>query len=203
MAHDEKTISPMEPDARPDSEFVAEARRGNTEAFEVLVRRHQPRLFATAYHMVNRREDAEDVVQTAFVKAYRSLPSFRGNSSFYTWLYRITVNVALNHLKRRRRREADSLDDPDRGLERDPAYLELASSDDPGRDAHRTELREKLNAALAQLSEKHRTVVVLHDIEGLPHEEIARMTGASIGTVRSRLFYARQMLQGLLSEYVR
>ncbi len=191
------------PDAGPsDAELVGLSRGGDTGAFEILVRRHQARLYSTILHLVRNAEDAEDVVQQAFIKAYRSLPRFKGQSSFYTWLYRIAINVALNHLKRTRRREGESLDDPDRGLERDPSYLALASADDPGRDARRTELREKLNAALGRLSEKHRTVVVLHDMEGLPHEEIARLTGASVGTVRSRLFYARQMLQGLLSEYI-
>ena len=166
-----------------------------------LVRRYQTRIYSLAYNMTGNKEDAEDMVQDVFVKAFSSLKSFRGTSSFYTWIYRIAINRTINFLKRRKKKQAVSLNDVDEGVERDPAYVELSARESPVRDASLTELQEKLNKALLTLSEKHRTVVVLHDIQGLPHDEIARMTGCSEGTVRSRLFYARQQLQGELAEF--
>jgi RNA polymerase sigma factor (sigma-70 family) len=140
-------------------------------------------------------------VQDIFVKAYRSLDRFRGTSSFYTWVYRIAINHTINFLKKRQRTAGLSLNDEDEGIERDPAYVELSSRESPARSAFLSELQEKLNKSLLTLSEKHRAVVVLHDIQGVPHDEIARMIGVSEGTVRSRLFYARQRLQAELSEY--
>lgn len=190
-----------EPDAIDDRTLVAQASRGDLAAYDQLVRRYQTRIYSLAYNMTGNKEDAEDMVQDVFVKAFSSLKSFRGTSSFYTWIYRIAINRTINFLKRRKKKQAVSLNDVDEGVERDPAYVELSARESPVRDASLTELQEKLNKALLTLSEKHRTVVVLHDIQGLPHDEIARMTGCSEGTVRSRLFYARQQLQGELAEF--
>lgn len=184
-----------------DRTLVAAAGKGDLSAYDELVRRYQTRIYSLAYNMTSSKEDAEDMVQDVFVKAYSSLKNFRGTSSFYTWIYRIAINRTINFLKRRKRKQALSLNDVDEGVERDPAYMELSARESPFRDTSLSELQEKLNKALLTLSEKHRTVVVLHDIQGLPHEEIARMTGCSEGTVRSRLFYARQMLQGELAEF--
>ena len=190
-----------EPDAIDDRTLVAQASRGDLAAYDQLVRRYQTRIYSLAYNMTGNKEDAEDMVQDVFVKAFSSLKSFRGTSSFYTWIYRIAINRTINFLKKRKKKQAVSLNDVDEGVERDPAYVELSARESPVRDASLTELQEKLNKALLTLSEKHRTVVVLHDIQGLPHDEIARMTGCSEGTVRSRLFYARQQLQGELAEF--
>ena len=190
-----------EPDAIDDRTLVAQASRGDLAAYDQLVRRYQTRIYSLAYNMTGNKEDAEDMVQDVFVKAFSYLKSFRGTSSFYTWIYRIAINRTINFLKRRKKKQAVSLNDVDEGVERDPAYVELSARESPVRDASLTELQEKLNKALLTLSEKHRTVVVLHDIQGLPHDEIARMTGCSEGTVRSRLFYARQQLQGELAEF--
>ena len=190
-----------EPDAIDDRTLVAQASRGDLAAYDQLVRRYQTRIYSLAYNMTGNKEDAEDMVQDVFVKAFSSLKSFRGTSSFYTWIYRIAINRTINFLKRRKKKQAVSLNDVDEGVERDPAYVELSARESPVRDASISELQEKLNKALLTLSEKHRTVVVLHDIQGLPHDEIARMTGCSEGTVRSRLFYARQQLQGELAEF--
>jgi RNA polymerase sigma-70 factor (ECF subfamily) len=151
--------------------------------------------------MTSNKEDAEDLVQDVFIKAFNSLHQFQGTSSFYTWIYRIAINRTINFLKKRKKGFALSLNDVDEGVERDPAYVELSSRESPIRDASLAELQEKLNKALLTLSEKHRAVVVLHDIQGIPHDEIARMTGSSEGTVRSRLFYARQRLQAELAEF--
>ncbi len=196
-----ETTPAGEPDAIDDRTLVAQASRGDLAAYDQLVRRYQTRIYSLAYNMTGNKEDAEDMVQDVFVKAFSSLKSFRGTSSFYTWIYRIAINRTINFLKRRKKKQAVSLNDVDEGVERDPAYVELSARESPVRDASLTELQEKLNKALLTLSEKHRTVVVLHDIQGLPHDEIARMTGCSEGTVRSRLFYARQQLQGELAEF--
>ena len=198
---EEKQIEPEEPDATPDKVLVARAKRNDIAAYEELVTRYQGKIYSLLYNMTSNKEDAEDLVQEVFVKAHKSLKKFRGQSSFYTWVYRIAVNRAINFLKKRKRKSAMSLDDVDLGVERDPAYVELTSKESPVRDMGILELQDKLNKALMTLSEKHRTVVVLHDIQGVPHDEIAEMMGCSSGTVRSRLFYARQHLQRELSEF--
>jgi RNA polymerase sigma-70 factor, ECF subfamily len=189
------------PPAPDDRTLVARARQRDLEAYDELIRRYQGRIYGLVYNMTSNREDTEDLLQDIFVKAYHSLGRFRGSSSFYTWIYRIAVNRTINFLKKRKKRQALSLNDVDEGVERDPAYVELSARESPFRDATLSELQEKLNNALMTLSEKHRTVVILHDIQGIPHDEIARMTGCSQGTVRSRLFYARQRLQAELAEF--
>lgn len=185
-----------------DEILVARARRGEGAAFDVLIERYKERLYATVYHMTSNHEDANDLVQDTFIKAYKSLGSFRGHSSFYTWLYRIAVNRTINFLKRRKNRNQFSLDDLDSAIQSDPDFVELMSHVTPRREAGLTELRDKLNEALQKLSEPHRAVVTMHDIQGMTHADIAKVMNCSEGTVRSRLFYARQQLQGLLSDYL-
>lgn len=183
--------------------LLQRARGGDLTAFDRLMQGCHKRIYALLYNMTSHREDAEDLLQEVFLKAWQSLPGFEGKSSFYTWVYRIAVNRAINFVKKRKRRQGMSLDDMDAGIERDPALVHLASSDTPQRHSQLRELQEKLNAALQTLSEKHRTVVILHDIEGVPHEEIGEILGCSSGTVRSRLFYARQQLQAELADVIR
>ena len=185
-----------------DMALVSRTRRGDTAAYDELVRRYQERVYATMYHMTANHEDANDLTQESFIKAFQALKTFKGDSSFYTWLYRIAVNKAINFIKQRRNRASMSLNDLDVQVEHDPDLVALISHKTPRRDAALTELQEKLNAAILKLSEQHRAVVVLHDIQGMPHEEIAETLGCNVGTVRSRLFYARQQLQGLLTEYL-
>jgi RNA polymerase sigma-70 factor (ECF subfamily) len=185
-----------------DEVLVKRAQRGEAAAFDVLVERYKERLYATVYHMTSNHEDANDLVQDAFIKAYKSLRGFRGHSSFYTWIYRIAVNRTINFLKRRRNRNQYSLDDVDSGIQTDPDFLELMSHVTPRREVGLNELQEKLNEALQELSEPHRAVVTMHDIQGMTHADIAKVMKCSEGTVRSRLFYARQQLQGLLSDYL-
>ncbi len=198
---EETSTTPEAADAPDDRELVVRAQQHDIPAYEELVRRYHGKIFSLVFNMTRNREDAEDMVQDVFTKAYTSLKSFKGTSSFYTWIYRIGVNHTLNFIKKRKKAPQISLNEPDAGAERDPTYLEIASQESPVRDTARAELQEKLNKALMTLSEKHRTVVVLHDIQGVPHDEIARITGCSEGTVRSRLFYARQRLQSELAEY--
>lgn len=185
-----------------DHDLVVRARARDMAAYDELIRRYQRKIYQLVYNMTSNREDAEDLTQDVFVKAYSALEHFKGDSSFYTWVYRIAVNRTINYLKKRKRNAALSLDDMDQAVERDPDYVELRSRESPVRDATLSELQKKLNEALQTLSEKHRTVVVLHDIQGIQHDEIGRMLGCSEGTVRSRLFYARQELQKQLTEFV-
>lgn len=188
----------------PDAELVRHAQGGDIESFSELVRRYQERVYGTVYHMTANHEDANDLAQETFIKAWHALGSFKGESSFFTWVYRIAVNKTLNFLKQRRNRTPQmSLDDLDQNAEHDPDLVALISERTPRRDAGLAELQERLNGAMLKLSEPHRMVVTLHDIQGMPHEEIARIMDCNVGTVRSRLFYARQQLQGLLSDYLK
>lgn len=187
--------------AAADMELVDRFLNGDASAFDEIVNKYAGKVYGLAYNMFSNREDADDVVQEVFLKVYRSVKRFKRKSSFYTWLYRIALNTAINALKKKRRRQSMSFDNIDEGVERDPDYLELSARHTPLRDTSLNELQEKLNEALQKLSDKHRTVVIMHDIEGIPHEEIGKMLGCSAGTVRSRLFYAHQQLQVELKDY--
>jgi RNA polymerase sigma-70 factor (ECF subfamily) len=183
--------------------LVQRAKNGELPAFDSLILRYRQRLYAVIYNMTMNAEDAADLTQETFVKAFRSLAKFREKSSFYTWLYRIGVNLTLTHLKRRKIRKFFSFDQAceDGGMSKD---LEAVSSTTATsvKKALNNELHEKLNEALSKLSDKHRTIVVLFEIDGLGHKEIAKIMKCTEGTVRSRLFYAKQQLQSYLSEYV-
>ena len=187
----------------PEDVLVHRARRGDLKSYDELVKRYQERIYATIYHMTSNHEDANDLAQDSFIKAFQALGSFKGGSSFYTWLYRIAVNKTINFLKQRKNRMHMSLNDLDFNAEHDPDLMALISHKTPRRDAGLSELQEKLNAALLKLSEPHRLVVVLHDVQGQSHEEIAKVMDCNIGTVRSRLFYARQQLQSELADYLK
>jgi RNA polymerase sigma-70 factor (ECF subfamily) len=191
------------PAAMLEADLVRYSRRGDLKAYDELVKRYQERIYATIYHMTSNHEDANDLAQESFIKAFQALKSFKGGSSFYTWLYRIAVNKTINFLKQRKNRHHLSLNDLDFNAEHDPDLMMLISDRTPLREVGLTELQKKLNEALLKLSEPHRMVVVLHDVQGLSHEEIAEIMDCNIGTVRSRLFYARQQLQGHLAEYVK
>ena len=192
-----------DPGPEADSVLLERVRNGDARAFDTLVRKYQERIYATVYHMTANHEDANDLAQEAFIKAYHAIRSFKGDSSFYTWVYRIAVNKTLNFLKQRRNRVHISLNDLDVNAENDPELVALVSENTPRREAGLAELQQRLNAALLKLSENHRLVVVLHDVQGLSHEEIGQIMQCNTGTVRSRLFYARQQLQGFLSEYLK
>jgi RNA polymerase sigma factor (sigma-70 family) len=185
-----------------ETELVWRARKGDLAAYDDLVRRYQERIYATIYHMTSNHEDANDLAQEVFIKAFQALRSFKGGSSFYTWVYRIAVNKTINFLKQRKNKAQMSLDDLDFNAEHDPDLVALISEKTPRREVGLAELQEKLNAAMQKLSEPHRLVVTLHDVQGLSHEEIAKIMDCNIGTVRSRLFYARQQLQAHLSDYL-
>jgi RNA polymerase sigma-70 factor (ECF subfamily) len=186
-----------------DLTLVSRSQQEDMNAYDELVRRYQERIYATVYHMTSNHEDANDLVQETFIKAFRALKSFKGDSSFYTWIYRIAVNKTINFLKQRKNRLHMSLNDVDFNAENDPDLVALVSDKTPRRDLNLSELQDKLNAAMLKLSEHHRMVVTLHDIQGLSHEEIGAIMDCNVGTVRSRLFYARQQLQGYLADYLK
>ena len=190
-------------EAQAEIALVDRAREGDLQAYDELVRRYQERIYGTIYHMTSNHEDANDLVQETFIKAFSALKSFKGGSSFYTWVYRIAVNKTINFLKQRKNRQGMSLNDLDFNAENDPDLVALISHKTPRREAGLAELQEKLNEAMAKLSDVHRLVVTLHDVQGVPHEEIAEIMDCNIGTVRSRLFYARQQLQGYLTDYLK
>jgi RNA polymerase sigma-70 factor (ECF subfamily) len=208
---DEATVDappcPAPVESSPDSEaadlvLVQRAQQGDMPAYDELVRRYQERVYATIYHMTGNHEDAGDLAQETFIKGYAALKTFKGDSSFYTWVYRIAVNKTINFVKQRKNKSHLSLNGFDFHAEHDPG-INLVSDKTPRREAGLTELQEQLNAAMQKLSPVHRLVVALHDVQGLPHEEIATIMDCNIGTVRSRLFYARQQLQALLSDYLK
>ena len=189
---------------RPEKELIAESQEGNLTAFDELVRRHHSRIYATVYHMTSNREDTDDLTQETFLKAYKALKSFKGGSSFYTWVYRIAVNKTINFLKQRRRKSGQmSLNEMDLSGEGRGHILEFISEHTPRRDVRLHELQSKLNEAMQKLSDVHRLVVTLHDIQGMPHDEIGKIMDCNTGTVRSRLYYARQQLQAHLSDYLK
>ena len=190
------------PIAVEDRVLVKQAQRGDFEAYDELVRRHQERIYATLYNMTSNHEDAHDLAKEAFIKGFRALKSFKGEASFFTWIYRIAVNRTINFLKQRKRRPQMSLNDLDYRVEHDPDFIALISENTPRRDLNLLELQEKLNEAMQKLSHIHRLVVTLHDIQGLSHDEIGKIMDCNTGTVRSRLFYARQQLQAYLSDYL-
>ncbi len=199
----EKTAeTPVSTDSDEDRQLVKRAQAGYLPAYDELVRRYQQRIYATVYHMTSNHEDAADISQETFIKAHQALKSFKGDSSFFTWIYRIAVNKTINFLKQRKNKIHMSLNDLDLNAENDPDLVALVSEKTPRRDLNLSELQERLNEALSKLSEVHRLVVTMHDIQGLPHEEIGKVLGCNTGTVRSRLFYARQQLQAFLSDFI-
>ncbi len=180
-----------------ESELVARARVGDRDAFGKLVWHHHVQIHNMVFALVGDRDDADDLAQEVFVKAYRTLPRFRGRSKFHTWLYRIGVNCALDHVRSRNRRrslapECERWRDPD---QMDPGIPSPEASDSR---VIRKELQAILERALACLPPDHRAAVVLRDIDGLHYEEIAYATNCSIGTVKSRLFRARARLRKVL-----
>lgn len=187
---------------RQDDDLVARTQAGDAAAFDELILKYSPRLYGLVYNMTSNHDDTHDMLQEVWSKAFRSINSFRGKSSFYTWVHSIAVNMTINFLKKRTRRTHQSLDDIDSGIHQDKDFVELAASSTPIREANLNELQKRLNDAMQDLSEDHRTVVTMFDIQGLPHGEIAKILGISEGTVRSRLFYAHRQLQNYLSEFL-
>jgi RNA polymerase sigma-70 factor (ECF subfamily) len=184
----------------PDQDLVTRAREGDTRAFDALILKYGDKLYGLVYHMTSHKEDTHDLLQEIFARAYQSLGSFRGNSSFYTWIYQIAVNLTLNFLKKRKRRSGLSLNDLDASASNDPALVDQTAEANPERQSNLNELQIKLNEAMQKLSEPHRMVVTMFDIQGMSHADIAKVLKTSEGTVRSRLHYAHLHLQSILQE---
>jgi RNA polymerase sigma-70 factor (ECF subfamily) len=191
-------------EADADREIVLRVQAGEVAAFDALVLRYRERVYGVIYNLIGNREDAADLTQDCFIKAFRSIHRFQAQAAFFTWLYRIAVNSTLSQLRRQRLRSFLSLDQLDTEA---PVAKEVidALTDKSGADrvTFAQELQEKLNDALQRLSIKHRTVVTLFEIDGLNHQEIAEVMECSEGTVRSRLHYAKQQLQAELAPYLR
>lgn len=191
-------------EADADVDIVRQVQAGDVAAFDRLILKYRERVYGILYNMTSNREDAADLTQEAFIKAFQSIHRFGGQSSFFTWLYRIAVNSTLSHLRKARLRSFFSLERID---SEEPVAKEIiaALTDKTGadRDTYARELQEKLNDAMHKLSIKHRTVVTLFEIDGLSHQEIADVMDCSVGTVRSRLHYAKQLLQSELQPYLR
>ena len=186
---------------REDEELVARAQAGDSAAFDALVVKHSPRLYALVYNMTANHDDTDDLLQDVWAKAYRSIGGFRGKSQFYTWLHSVAANTTLNFLKRRGRRWMMSLDDVDNGILQDKEFVELQAVSTPVRETDLGEMQQKINEAMMKLTPDHRAVVTMFDIQGMPHADIAKVLGIGEGTVRSRLFYAHKQLQAWLSEF--
>lgn len=191
-------------EADSDMETVRRVQAGDVAAFDKLILKYRERVYGIIYNMTSSREDAADLTQDSFIKAFQSIQRFGGQSSFFTWLYRIAINSTLSHLRKSRLRSFFSLESVNAD---EPVSKEIiaALTDKTGveRDTFVRELQEKLNDAMQKLSINHRTVVTLFEIDGLSHQEIAEVMNCSVGTVRSRLHYAKQLLQAEMQPYMR
>ena len=185
-----------------DEELIAITLQGKTRAFDELTHRHSRKLHVMLYQMLNSEADAYDIAQEAFLKAYRSLRYFNGQSAFYTWLYTIAANHARNFIRKKKRERTDRIDDDENGNqhEKNDELADTSLSADPVRGAYLKDWRKQLTNALQPLSPSHREVVTLCDIAGLSYPQIAQMLHISEGTLRSRLHYAHKQLQGLLAD---
>ena len=181
-----------------DEALVRAAKKGDLPAFEELVARHRDKVYARAYSMMRNEDEALDLSQEAWVKGWQRLKQFQGESSFATWLTRIVINLCLDQLRRRKRQPTESIEEIDEdsgGVERQMPVVTV----NPTERLERAELRQRIDRALAQLSYEHRTVLILHEFEEMEYKRIAKTMGCSIGTVMSRLFYARRKLAALLA----
>jgi RNA polymerase sigma-70 factor (ECF subfamily) len=183
-----------------DPELVARCQRGDTQAFDELVTKYRSRVHSLIYNMVHNEQDAWDLAQDAFVKAWKSIARFRGQSSFYTCIYRIATNVTIDWVRKRKAEGGVEFNDA-LNNEAEPGSMtspkqETAPADKLGHD----EIRKRIDAAVEKLTPEHRAVILMREMDGLSYEEIAQALECSLGTVMSRLFYARKKLQSMLKD---
>ena len=183
-------------------DLVRRCQAGDTEAFDELVTRYRTRVFSMIYNMVHNEQDAWDLAQDSFLKAWKSIKRFRGRSSFYTWIYRIVMNVTIDWLRKKQVKGAGKeFDDAIQLKEIDPASKTVPKTEAlPHQMMQRDEIRARIENAIAQLSAEHRAVILMKEIDDMQYHDIADTLGCSIGTVMSRLFYARKKLQSLLKD---
>ncbi len=198
----------MEESAKPESQEISDrvlverTQAGDPTAFDELVRRYQPRLLGMLYNMVNNQTDAWDLAMETFEKAYKSINTFRLDAEFFTWLYRIGYNLTVNFIKRNKHRNNLSMDDADLDLQNRSEFIDVSASGDAEKQSNLAELKKKLNESMMKLSEQHRAVVTMFDVQGLSHAEISKIMNCKEETVRSRLFYAHKQLQKYLKNYL-
>src|ERR1043166_5628269 len=185
-----------------DEKLVRRAQRGDMVAFEELVARHRDKIYARAFSMMRNEDEAVDLSQEAWVKGWQRLKQFQGESSFVTWMTRIVINLCLDQLRKQKRHRTESIElmeEESGGVERQMPVVQV----NPTEGLERRELRARIDKALSQISAEHRTVLILHEFEELEYKEIAKRMQCSIGTVMSRLFYARRKMANLLAGYKR
>jgi RNA polymerase sigma-70 factor (ECF subfamily) len=190
-------------EAEEDRVFIARAQAGDTAAFRTLVERHQRRAFAVALSLVRDENDARELVQDAFLRVHKALPTFQGGSSFFTWLYRIITNLSIDLIRKPGRQNQELDTNQLEGQEAEEADFPLLSrvdGADPADVVRRKEIASRVQAALDALPSYHRGVIVMREVEGLSYEEMAEAMGVSKGTIMSRLFHARQKLQRALAD---
>ena len=188
---------------RADGELVRESRRGDKEAFRELVERYQRKIVAVAVGMVHNYEDALEIAQETFVKAYENLDKFKGESSFYTWLYRIVVNRAIDFQRRERRHPTVALEEQSVSGGSMEGYEDILKEErrtDPYHQVKAREIGDRVSEAINELTPDHKAVILLREVEGLSYDEISRVMQCSKGTVMSRLHYARKKLQKKLKD---
>jgi len=198
--HPPSTLMAQKPDyaTAEDPALVKLAQGGDTSAFEELVGRHRDKIYARAFSMLRNEDDATDLSQEAWVKGWQRLHQFQGDASLATWMTRIVINLCLDQLRKLKRVRTDSIEKMDEesgGVERQMPVI----NPNPTERLERGELRQRIDRALNQLSYEHRTVLILHEFEEMEYKMIAKKMGCSIGTVMSRLFYARRKMASLLA----
>ncbi len=185
-----------------DEQLVKRSQRGDTGAYEELVARHRDKVYARAFSMMRNEDDAFDLSQEAWIKGWQRLKQFQGDSSFATWMTRITINLCLDLMRKQKRQRSESIEQMSEetgGVERQMPVV----TTNPTEGLERSELRTRIDAAMTQLSEAHRTVLILHEFEELEYKAIAKVMKCSLGTVMSRLFYARRRMASLMAGWKR
>ena len=199
MQPEAESTAPLSPE--DELKLIAKCQAGDTAAFNDLVTRYRQRAFAMIYNMVRNEQDAWDLTQDGFLKAWKSIGRFRGQSSFFTWLYRILMNVTIDWTRRKQIESGTEFDDTQGLREIEPGASTAPKGEmEPAANLSDKEIRARIDAAISRLSPEHRQVIVLREIEGLEYQEIADSMDCSIGTVMSRLFYARKKLQSMLKD---
>ncbi len=197
----EATAPPGGDDGPSDTELVERSQKGDTTAFDLLVTRYRGKVYAMIVNMIHNDAEAWDLAQDAFIKAWKALPKFEARSNFFTWLYRITHNVTYDWMRRKKIHGSAEFDDSIRPDSIEPGSLTTPNTEErPDENLEKSEIRSRIEAAIDELSEEHREVILLKEVQGCQYQEIADILDISIGTVMSRLFYARKKLQTLLED---
>lgn len=183
-----------------DAEMIEAVKNGDATAYRGLVEKYQGRVYNVVYGIVRNREDARELTQEIFVKAYRNLGSFREDARFYTWVYRIAMNLAIDFTRRRKRSPVSGLEEDIASRDADGSISEVHNSENPRKALERKQLYRQIMDALETLPEQQKQVILLRELEGLSYREIAEVLDIAEGTVMSRLFYARKKLQAILAD---